>query len=116
MRANSLPGSVFALDLSRLKDPKVTVWTVRWNQKVVGIGTLKELSAGCGELKSIRTDPDHLRRSVAGSLLDYMIIEVMQGLSSVVLYYENQRGTRTGEFMEINADGKVVRVVANYSV
>lgn len=48
--------------------------------------------------------------------LQFTLIEVMQGLSSVVLYYENQRGTRTGEFMEIDADGKVVRVVANYSL
>jgi hypothetical protein len=48
--------------------------------------------------------------------LRFTLLEVMQGLSSIVLYYENQRGTRTGEFMEFDADGKVVRVVANYSI
>lgn len=48
--------------------------------------------------------------------LRFTLVDVMQGLSSVVLYYENQRGTRTGEFMEFGADGAVVRVVANYSV
>ena len=48
--------------------------------------------------------------------LQFTLLEVMQGLSSIVLYYENQRGTRTGEFMELDADGKVVRVVANYSL
>lgn len=48
--------------------------------------------------------------------LQFELIDVMQGLSSVVLCYENQRGTRTGEFMEFDAEGKVVRVVANYSV
>ena len=48
--------------------------------------------------------------------LHFKLIEVMQGVSSVVLYYENQQGTRTGEFMEFDADGKVVRVIANYSV
>ena len=47
--------------------------------------------------------------------LQFVLVDVMQGLSSVVLYYENQRGTRTGEFMEFGADGAVVRVVANYS-
>jgi hypothetical protein len=47
--------------------------------------------------------------------LQFKLVDVMQGLSSVVLYYENQRGTKTGEFMEFNADGAVVRVVANYS-
>jgi len=48
--------------------------------------------------------------------LQFKLIDAMQGLGSVVLYYENQRGTRTGEFMEFDAAGKVVRVVANYSV
>ncbi len=39
----------------------------------------------------------------------------MQRLSSVVVYYKVQRETRTGEFMELDDEGKVVRVVANYS-
>jgi ketosteroid isomerase-like protein len=47
--------------------------------------------------------------------LKFELMDVMWGLSSVVLYYKNQKGTKTGEFMEINEDGKVVRVVANYS-
>lgn len=47
--------------------------------------------------------------------LQFTLVDVMQGLSSVVLYYENQRGTKTGEFMEFDAGGAVVRVVANYS-
>jgi hypothetical protein len=41
--------------------------------------------------------------------------DVMWGITSVVLYYANQRGTMTGEFMEIDDAGKVSRVVANYS-
>ena len=48
--------------------------------------------------------------------LQFKLIDVLQGISSVVLYYENQRGTRTGEFMEFDAKEKVVRVVANYSI
>lgn len=32
-----------------------------------------------------------------------------------VLYYVNQKGTKSGEFMEFDASGKVIRVVANYS-
>lgn len=47
--------------------------------------------------------------------LRFELIDVMWGLSSVLLYYVNQRGTKTGEFMEIDAGSKVVRVVANYS-
>jgi hypothetical protein len=39
----------------------------------------------------------------------------MWGLDSVVLYYANQRGSKTGEFMELDSTGMVCRVVANYS-
>jgi hypothetical protein len=31
-----------------------------------------------------------------------------------VLYYKNQVGTTTAEFMEFSEFGKVIRVVANY--
>jgi ketosteroid isomerase-like protein len=47
--------------------------------------------------------------------LKFDLIDVMWGLSSVVLYYTNQKGAKTGEFMEIDSKGKVVRVVANYN-
>jgi predicted ester cyclase len=47
--------------------------------------------------------------------LHFRLEDVLWGVSSVVLYYTNQKGTRTGEFMELSASGKVARVVANYS-
>ena len=48
--------------------------------------------------------------------LQFRLEDVLWGLHSVVLYYTNQKGTRTAEFMELSASGKVVRVVANYNV
>lgn len=47
--------------------------------------------------------------------LHFELADVLCGLSSVVLYYGNQRGSRTAEFMEFSQGGRVVRVVANYS-
>jgi hypothetical protein len=47
--------------------------------------------------------------------LKFELVDVMWGLSSVVLYYVNQKGTKSGEFMEFDAGGKIVKVVANYS-
>jgi predicted ester cyclase len=47
--------------------------------------------------------------------LQFRLEEVLWGVSSLVLCYKNQRGTRTAEFMELSATGKVARVVANYS-
>ncbi len=47
--------------------------------------------------------------------LQFRLEDVLWGVNSVVLLYTNQKGTRTGEFMELSAAGKVARVVANYS-
>jgi predicted ester cyclase len=47
--------------------------------------------------------------------LQFRLEDVLWGINSVILYYTNQKGTRTGEFMELSANGKVIRVVANYN-
>jgi hypothetical protein len=47
--------------------------------------------------------------------LHFALHDVLSGLNSVVLYYTNHKGTKTAEFMELDASGKVVRVIANYS-
>jgi len=47
--------------------------------------------------------------------LRFRLDDVFLGISSVVVVYANQKGTRTAEFMEISPIGKVSRVVANYS-
>jgi predicted ester cyclase len=46
--------------------------------------------------------------------LHFQLEDVLWGMNSVVLLYTNQKGTRTAEFMELSASGKVARVVANY--
>jgi hypothetical protein len=48
-------------------------------------------------------------------VLHFRLEDVLWGLNSVVLLYINHKGTRTAEFMELSAIGKVARVVANYS-
>ena len=47
--------------------------------------------------------------------LRFHLEDVLWGVNSLVLYYTNQKGSRTGEFMELSAIGKVARVVAHYS-
>lgn len=48
--------------------------------------------------------------------LHFDLKDVLAGVNSLVLYYTNQKGTRTGEFMDLGAGGKVTRVVAHYSI
>jgi len=73
MHANSPPGAVFALDLSGLKRPDVTVWTAWEGDQIYGIGALRQLDEVVGEIKSMRTHPDCLRRGVGAYLLEHII-------------------------------------------
>ncbi|MBU6949819.1 GNAT family N-acetyltransferase [Hahella sp. HN01] len=73
MAENSPPESIHALDLSGLKKPEVTFWTVWDGAELMGCGALKELDAGHGELKSMRTATAHLRKGVASHLLRHIL-------------------------------------------
>jgi putative acetyltransferase len=75
MRANSPPKHVHAIDLLGLLAPEVTVWSIWQGQNILGIAALKRLGDGTGELKSMRTNPDHLRQGVASRLLAHIIAE-----------------------------------------
>ncbi len=73
MHAHSPAGSVFALDFSGLLAPDVTVWSAWQADAIAGIGALKTLDGRAGELKSMRTHPEFLRRGVASALLEHII-------------------------------------------
>ncbi|WP_043366539.1 GNAT family N-acetyltransferase [Belnapia sp. F-4-1] len=86
MHANSPPGSVHALDLSGLTAPGMTVWSAWEGGEIAGIGALKSLGDGTGEVKSMRTHPDHLRKGVAAALLERIIAEARaRGLARLSL-------------------------------
>jgi len=73
MQAASPPEFSFALDLSGLKAPGMTVWSAWDGGSLAGVGALKMLGDGSGEVKSMRTAPEHLRRGVAAALLEHII-------------------------------------------
>jgi putative acetyltransferase len=73
MYLTSPPENVFAFDINRLREPDVTFWSVWDSSDLLGCGALKALDAGHGEIKSMRTAPEHLRKGVAAALLDHII-------------------------------------------
>ncbi len=79
MHANSPADAVFALDLTGLQRPDVRVWSAWSGERIAGIGALKLLGDGTGEVKSMRTHPDFLRRGVAAALLEHIIGEARAG-------------------------------------
>ena len=71
----SPPESVHALDLSKLRSPDITFWTVWDESRLLGCGALKELTRTHGEVKSMRT-PQSLRRRGAGrAVLEHIVAE-----------------------------------------
>ena len=73
MHAQSPAESVFALDLSGLRQASVTVWTAWRGDRIAGVGALRPWMDGAGEVKSMRTHPDFVRTGVASALLDHII-------------------------------------------
>lgn len=67
--------SVHALDLDSLRKPDITFWCAWEGSDLLGCGALKKLSAGHGEVKSMRTVRAHLRKGVARAMLAHIIEE-----------------------------------------
>jgi len=73
MHAQSPPGSVHALDLSGLRRPDISFWTVWDGATLLGCGALRELDPAHGEVKSMRT-PKALRgRGAARAMLAHIV-------------------------------------------
>lgn len=73
MLANSPKDSCHFLDFNGLKGPDVTLWSV-WNgDTLAGCGALRELDSDHGEIKSMRTHANHLRKGAAATMLDHIL-------------------------------------------
>jgi putative acetyltransferase len=71
----SPPESVHALDVSKLRSPGITFWTVWENEALMGCGALKELTPRHGEIKSMRTPAAHRRTGAARAMLAHILAE-----------------------------------------
>lgn len=69
MLENSPAESCHFLDLSKLRAPDISFWSAWEGEALLGIGALKQLDAGHGEIKSMRTRPEHLGKGVGAHLL-----------------------------------------------
>ena len=118
MHELSPPESVHALDLTKLRAPDITFWTI-WDQSLLlGCGALKELTPTHGEVKSMRT-PSHLRRRGAGrAILTHIVAEArsrgyrrlsletgsMQAFEPAQRLYRSFGFTFCGPFADYKAD------------
>ena len=75
MHLNSPPESIHALDLTGLRQPEITFWTIWEGDQLAGCGALKELAATQGEIKSMRTAKTFRRQGVARQVLRHILDE-----------------------------------------
>lgn len=72
-RAETAAGSAHALDLTGLKSPDVSFWTV-WDEEVLlGFGALKRLSTDHGEVKSMHAFESERRKGIGSAMLRHII-------------------------------------------
>ena len=72
-RAQTGPESAHALDLSSLQAPDVSFWTIHDGNELVGMGALKEIAPGHGEVKSMHTLKERRSRGAGRQMLRHII-------------------------------------------
>lgn len=75
MRADSPPEACHVLPIDELAHPAIRFFSLREEGILLGVGALKTLEPGHGEIKSMRTAKAALGRGVGRALLDHLIAE-----------------------------------------
>lgn len=75
IRSKSPPNLAFAFDIDRLRAPDITFWSIWDGDALAGCAALKQLAPDQGELKSMRTAAEHLRKGIAARLVQHVIAE-----------------------------------------
>ena len=78
MLASSPAESCHFLDFDGLNASDVTFWSIWDGIALAGCGALKALSSGQGEIKSMRTHADHLRKGAGAAMLRHIISQAGQ--------------------------------------
>jgi putative acetyltransferase len=118
MHELSPPESVHALDLTKLRAPDITFWTIWDCSLLLGCGALKELTPTHGEVKSMRTPNDLRRRGAGRAILAHIVAEArsrgyrrlsletgsMQAFEPAQRLYQSFGFTFCGPFADYKAD------------
>jgi ketosteroid isomerase-like protein len=117
-------------DPDRLDDTFVQSWLAAWNSHdleeimsfyrddvtLISPTARQLLGDPSGEVKGKAALRAYFEKGLqAYPHLRFELLDVMWGVSNVVLCFVNQKGTRTAELMELDPARKITRVVASYS-
>ena len=74
-RAFTPPEDVHALGADELLDPAIVLFAARVDEDVLGIGALKEIEEGHGELKTMHTAEAARGRGIGRAMLEHLLAE-----------------------------------------
>jgi len=72
-RSVTPPGHVHALDAPSLDDDSITLYSARRGGELLGIGALKQLDPGHGELKSMHVDVDARGQGIGRAIVRHLL-------------------------------------------
>jgi len=72
-RAETAEGSAHALDLTALKSPDISFWSIWDEDELLGVGALKRLSPDHGEVKSMHIVTTRRGQGAGRSMLDHIV-------------------------------------------
>lgn len=91
LRRITPPGCVNALGLDALRNPKITFFSARCGDALVGTIALKELSKTAGEMKAMRVSECQRRKGIGKRLVD-KLMQIAQSREYEVVYLETGAG------------------------
>lgn len=87
MRADSPPEACHVLPIEGLRGSDIRFFSLRTELgALLGVGALKAIGSGHGEIKSMRTHPDALGLGVGGALLSHLLATAkLMGMTRISL-------------------------------
>lgn len=86
------------------------------NAEVISPTAIRALATPDGVVRGHSAVRDYFTKALAlYPYLSWQLIEVTRGLRCVVVYFVNEKATRSCEVLELDAAGKIVRHIATYS-
>lgn len=86
------------------------------NAEVISPTALRALPGSTGVVQGQQAIREYFTKALAlYPYLSWQLIEVMRGLSCVVVYFVNEKATRSCEVLELDAAGRIIRHIATYS-
>lgn len=105
MHRNSPACKVNAIGLEMLQQPDVQVWTAWEKDQLLGMGALRiRPGEAWGEIKSMRTHPDHVGKGVGRAILNHIIETATEsGLAEILLETGNTEAFHAAQQLYLNA-------------